>query len=191
MTEVERPSFEPFRDELTGLMNRAGLMLELNKMMLHTPGEFSLLMIDLDDLKRINDRFGHAAGDKYIIAASEIISKSVREERDEPDVVAARIHGDEFSVVPLGVSDPNTLEIVCQRIEDNLAVAGILASIGGRPHQPSESVEALLEAADAIMYQRKQQRKTARFEALPRHKQWAAKLGARLLKFAGMNPPRQ
>lgn len=84
-------------DELTGLKNRrafnAALEAEIKKAARYDR-QFSLLMLDADDLKPVNDRFGHGVGDKLIISIAQVIQESLR----ETDVLA-RYGGDEFVVI--------------------------------------------------------------------------------------------
>lgn len=69
-----------FEDELTGLGNRAAFNQELGRKIRRQPGEFTLLEIDLNDLKEENDQHGHAAGDHLIQRAGTIINSSIRAE---------------------------------------------------------------------------------------------------------------
>jgi diguanylate cyclase (GGDEF)-like protein len=84
-------------DELTGLKNRrafnSALEAEFKKAVRYNR-VFSVLMLDADDLKPVNDRFGHAAGDKLIVSIAQVVQESLR----ETDVLA-RYGGDEFVVI--------------------------------------------------------------------------------------------
>lgn len=85
------------RDSLTGLYNRRGFENEVSSLFRNsTPDKLRLAVasIDMDDLKTINDKFGHAAGDVAIKAMADCISSSLL-----PDEIAARMGGDEFEVV--------------------------------------------------------------------------------------------
>lgn len=203
MTSPESVTTDPFHDELTGLLNRAGLDHILHDLEAVMAGKFSLLVADLDGLKRVNDRLGHAAGNRLLICAGRIMAESVRtepndvehdhrtEQKRAPDTVAVRIHGDEFAIVLPGVSDTETLEIIRKRVEQNLLAVNIGVSIDGRPHKIGEPVASLLEDADLIMLGRKDARRLDRFNALPLRKKVAARIGDGLLRYAGINPPRQ
>jgi diguanylate cyclase (GGDEF)-like protein len=84
-------------DELTGLKNRRAFNVSLEaevKKAARYNRVFSVLMLDADNLKPVNDRLGHATGDKLIISIAKVIQKSVR----ETDIVA-RYGGDEFVVI--------------------------------------------------------------------------------------------
>lgn len=191
-------------DSMTGLINRRGLNIELGRLLEQTPGKFSLAAVDVDRLKEVNDNEGHAAGDRLINKAAAILSGSLRtkeadvhnEHRDNPNpeldiVTAARIGGDEFILLLPGVTDQETLDKIIDRIKENLLEVGISASIAGQPHKPGESGDDLIDAADKLMMARKEGSKKEAFESLPRRKRVAAKFGGKLLKYAGVNPPRQ
>lgn len=81
------------RDELTGLLNRRGAMEAIRKALSERERSYAALLIDIDDLKQINDTLGHLAGDAAIVNLAATIRTSVRE-RD----LAARLGGDEFLV---------------------------------------------------------------------------------------------
>ena len=79
-------------DSMTGLANRTAFNNDLNT--LETDTEYTLISMDLNNLKKINDSLGHQAGDRYIINAANIISKVFGK-----DGICYRIGGDEFSVI--------------------------------------------------------------------------------------------
>lgn len=182
--------FDPLDyDDKTGLLNERGLLKLLDQLYLDQPGGFSVLAVDLDRLKAVNDSLGHDAGDEYLFNAGTLLSTCVRTERQ--DVIAARIHGDEFVAVLPGVEDPETLEMIRQRIEQTMDSQEIPASVGGKPHVLGESIESLLSDSDKMMLAMKKERKQATFDALPRRKRVASLIGERLMRYAGVNPPRQ
>ena len=81
------------RDSLTGLLNRRGAIGVINKSLAQTVGSNATLLIDVDDLKKINDLRGHVAGDVVIACTAEVVRQSIRE-----GDTCARIGGDEFIV---------------------------------------------------------------------------------------------
>lgn len=153
---------QALRDDLTGLHNRRGLlhvMDALIKLGIRAERALSLVYIDLDHMKKINDSFGHAEGDQALVDAARILEANLR----ESDFIA-RIGGDEFCCVLSGSNE----------VQDGAAVARIEAAIrrhnatAGRPYELSFSVgvarfdpthpttiEELLRAADAAMYRDK------------------------------------
>ncbi|MCU0276317.1 MAG: GGDEF domain-containing protein [Acidobacteria bacterium] len=85
------------RDALTGLYNKRFIVNELEnycRIARRSERAFSVIMIDLDDFKRINDRYGHLAGDEYLAAVAGLFSRSLREQD-----IAGRIGGEEFLVI--------------------------------------------------------------------------------------------
>ena len=107
-------------DSLTGLFNRRALMDLLNK---HVGGKRAtdatgLMLVDLDDFKSANTKFGHPVGDCVLKAAAEALTRSAR----DYDMVA-RLGGDEFAIVARGV-DRKVMEKLAQRVIASIRVAG-------------------------------------------------------------------
>lgn len=143
-------------DELTGLPNRRGFlshgrpMVELS--MRHGEAA-SVLFLDLDGLKQVNDVHGHAAGDRLIATAAEVLRRS-----QGPRDLCARLGGDEFTVLLHGCSPAD----VPARIAwlEELAGVGVAASIGAaHPPRDASSLDALVDHADKAMLVLKQQRR--------------------------------
>ena len=155
-------------DDLTGLYNRRGfftLAEHLLKLAKRNSTPLCLMYIDADDLKQINDRFGHAAGDAALVAFAELLKTNYR----DCDVIA-RMGGDEFIVFPVGDSKC-CQEVIESRLTDALAklnASGMLAfpltvSFGISLFDPSApvSVEELITRADIAMYQHKKRKKSS------------------------------
>ena len=116
----------------------------------------ALLMIDLDDFKRVNDTYGHAAGDATIRAAATIIRRSVR-----PFDICTRFGGEEFAVV-MPDSSGSIAETVAERIrsrigewrsaDEALAALNITASIGFALGHRTTSSDEFLARADRALY---------------------------------------
>ncbi len=150
-------------DPLTGLKNRRALLRELRRVAafsLRYGSPASLLFFDLDDLKGINDRYGHAAGDVALKAVANRLSAHVR----ESDVVA-RIGGDEFAVILVQADDAAAQakgEALASLIASAPATSGtwrtpLRASWGARQIDPTADCEAELARADAAMFAMKRQ----------------------------------
>jgi diguanylate cyclase (GGDEF)-like protein/PAS domain S-box-containing protein len=149
-------------DELTGLMNRRAFFIhgekEISRAQRHqTP--LSLLMLDVDMFKSVNDRYGHAAGDRVLQHVSHKIVENLR----KMDMVA-RMGGEEFSVLlpNTGAEDAAKLaERVRQAIEGESCqlqdqIIDVTVSIGVASYgKDTSSLEALLRYADDSMYQAK------------------------------------
>lgn len=163
-------------DKMTGLLNREGLDERLDYLIDNYPGDFAVLMIDLDDVKRTNDIEGHDNGDELITQAAEAIGEVTRQddvdpgEDREPDTLAigreaARRGGDEF-ILPLpGVNTPEKMRIVEGRVAESLERRGVRASIGGAIHQRNMDKSLLLSLADRVMYKEKDNQKINRQSA--------------------------
>lgn len=115
------------RDALTGLLNRRGFehaVRQAAEQGKRYGWPFSLVVIDLDGFKEINDRWGHATGDATLQSVAEGIEEALR-----TGDTAARIGGDEFALVVAG-TDQEAIEALVERLRRRLAHAG--------PHGPIE-----------------------------------------------------
>lgn len=106
----EKIKYLSFHDSLTELYNRRYFENEMERLDSSRKIPISIIIIDLDGLKKINDNYGHKKGDLYIKEAGKIIDSATRKE----DIVA-RIGGDEFAVI-LPDTDPETAASFCQRL---------------------------------------------------------------------------
>ena len=166
-TSVERLEGLAYRDPLTGLRSRRyfeeRLQEELARQRRSTQAPLSILVIDLDGFKQVNDTQGHAAGDRVLCWVAELLTMQTR----FTDVVC-RLGGDEFVVLL-----PDTGEQGCATVVEHLeaAIAGLVQrgdapvqfSVGSATARRGELSHQLLGRADAAMYQEKQAR-TARRE---------------------------
>ena len=146
-------------DALTGLLNRRGwdrYVAQEEHRQQRFGGPASVVMLDLDRLKDVNDRLGHAAGDAHIHAAAVALKSVVR----DADVLA-RLGGDEFAVLAIG-ADERQVQVLVQRMRRALEQAGIEGSFGYAPYTVVAGFPGALAAADAAMYHVKKQRRSAR-----------------------------
>jgi diguanylate cyclase (GGDEF)-like protein len=152
-------------DELTGLYNRRGLLAmgeHQLKIARRTRRRLLVIYADLDNMKRINDRFGHMEGDAALIEAADVLREVFR----ESDIIA-RIGGDEFVILAVD-SDGAPAEALINRIHQRCILANlrrahpyVLAmSAGSTEFDPGEptSLEELISRADRVMYAQKQSR---------------------------------
>jgi diguanylate cyclase (GGDEF)-like protein len=124
----------------------------------------SVIYIDLDDFKAINDVFGHSKGDEALIDVGSVITKNIRETD-----IAARIGGDEFSIL-LPETDGVRAKIVTEKLQNRLDemfkekgwLIGASIGLADFP-EPPESVDRILDIADKRMLAIKQFRKGDRF----------------------------
>lgn len=144
-------------DPLTGLLNRRAFAERLHDEVSRATryrSPLSLLLLDLDGLKRINDRLGHHAGD----SALQSLARSLRAGCRSADL-AARWGGDEFVVLAPETRQAEALELA-ERIRAHVAASpsGVAVSIGVATADPVTAAAAFLEsAADAAVYQAKKQ----------------------------------
>jgi diguanylate cyclase (GGDEF)-like protein/PAS domain S-box-containing protein len=149
-------------DDLTGLYNRRGLSAlaqqELKKANRMGRGML-LLFADLDDLKHINDTFGHREGDLALIETADILKETFR----KPDIIA-RIGGDEFVVLATETSSVSA-DILTNRLTGQLNAHNLkenrpynlslsVGIVSYNPEQPC-SIDELLARADKMMYTQK------------------------------------
>ena len=150
-------------DGLTGIRNRRGWEARLvrERRTAGPPGPLAVLVLDLDDLKRVNDALGHAQGDALLLRCASVLRTTCR-----TSDVLARPGGDEFTVLArLGPAGTDELE---RRLRTALAAAGVAASVGAAVHAPGEDLHDTWRRADAAMYRDKRARKgTAVYPALP------------------------
>ena len=153
-------------DSLTGLFNRAFFFAAVEREIQRSSRSgrrFGLLMMDLDGLKEINDRFGHFQGDQVLRAVAQVIRTGVR--RID---TAARYGGDEF-VVLLPETEPTGAYVLAEKIRHGVAELGVAGadeeirtsmSIGAVSY-PDDGTTAddLLISADRAMYVSKRQGK--------------------------------
>lgn len=146
------------RDPLTPLLNRRAFTRELSRALafqMRYGGEAAIAYFDLDGLKRLNDAYGHAAGDAAIAVVAQTLVENVRESD-----VAARLGGDEFAVllVQAGVeaARAKAADIARRIAAEPLVFEGrsipISASVGVQALDADMSPAQLLAAADAAMY---------------------------------------
>jgi diguanylate cyclase (GGDEF)-like protein len=149
-------------DPLTGLLNRRRFRTELDQYVNFTArygGRGAVMVIDIDGLKEVNDRFGHQAGDTLIRRVAEILGERVR----ATDLVA-RLSGDEFAVLMPQSDTEGALQLgedlrgqVVEGLPLNSELRGATISLGitmfGGPD--GAGGESVLAAADQAMYQAK------------------------------------
>lgn len=150
------------RDELTGVFNRRSLIdfIGRQKSRAERFGTgFSVLMVDLDHFKRINDTYGHQAGDAVLVAFAQSAVVNLR----ETDVFG-RYGGEEFLAI-LDQTPAQNVPVVAERLcalarelkfDDLASGLRITVSIGGTDYRKSESWQKMVERADQALYRAKQ-----------------------------------
>ncbi len=143
-------------DVLTQLRNRAFYAEELNRLTRKGPWPLSVIAIDLNGLKVVNDEQGHAAGDSMLRRVGEVLAKAV----DAP-ACAARIGGDEFTVLLPGTDERGALalqeRIISMLDLNNQFYPGqhLSLAMGIASCQSGDAVEATINRADQAMYAEK------------------------------------
>ncbi|MBB2944145.1 diguanylate cyclase (GGDEF)-like protein/PAS domain S-box-containing protein [Actinoplanes lutulentus] len=149
----ERLTFQAGHDELTGLANRRAFTAAV----LGVPGDATVLLIDLNGFKQINDSYGHSTGDAVLRHVAGVLVECA-----EPGDLPARLGGDEFAVLIGGAGEDNA-----QRLRTALArpatIGGRILPVGasiGVATGPACDPDHLLNAADLRMYEDKQRSRT-------------------------------
>lgn len=149
------------RDALTGLGNRRAWRRALDHESLRGKrygGESSVVVLDLDGLKAVNDQHGHAAGDLHLQLAAEAMRSAAR----TVDVLC-RLGGDEFAVLAPATGADGAARLA-GRLRDGLSDAGVAVSVGTAT-SPDGDLDEVWRAADAAMYVDKRRRRAAAAEA--------------------------
>ena len=169
-TVFEQTQEDSLTDTLTGLPNTRFMFLHLSRELARADrlnAEVSLLVMDLDDFKEINDTFGHHIGDRALREVATVLRTGIR-----PYDICVRYAGDEFIVVLSGCGreEAEAKRQELQHAVDNVELEvtpdlriPLTISVGAAvfPHD-GNSYETLLAKADSRMYRDKSQRKAAR-----------------------------
>lgn len=144
-------------DPLTGLLNRRGLVHEIETALARPDSSFALYLIDLDRFKAVNDQLGHEAGDETLVRVSRRLREVLRD-----DDILARLGGDEFVVLAAGLSDRPTAMTIGDKMLDAIVepfelsdgrpiVIGATIGLALAPEEGGQA-DTLLRAADSAMY---------------------------------------
>jgi diguanylate cyclase len=163
LSKLERLNIEAATDYLTGLNNVRSFDKSFNELLRkakENDESISLLMIDIDYFKRVNDTYGHSAGDAVLKELSDIFLRSIR----DFDVIA-RVGGEEFGIILRDCTQNRTCEIA-EKIRRNVErnkfllpcgeVINITISIGGAVYPATiADINLLKEKADEKLYESK------------------------------------
>ena len=146
------------RDALVDLPNRRSFFASLERLIARVErygGPSAMLFVDLDGLKRINDKFGHTAGDQALLQVSQMLVSSVR----KSDFVA-RIGGDEFGILLERANERGAWEMALRIVETVVgsqfciesACLTLSVAVGVGVIQPGDTPQAVIDRADKEMY---------------------------------------
>lgn len=164
--ELDKARHSANTDGLTGVYNRKALddyllgLIDRNRV---TRQPFSLLMMDLDHFKQLNDTYGHTVGDRMLVAFAEKCRSSVRS-----DDFLARYGGEEFTLILPGASLRNAVKkakTICKTIANSRYAAddspkadavSVTVSIGVSVYRQGDTVQGIVERADRCLYKAKE-----------------------------------
>ncbi|MFB9239304.1 putative bifunctional diguanylate cyclase/phosphodiesterase [Plantactinospora siamensis] len=155
--QEEKLQYEVSHDALTGLANRA-LFRQRLAVALASPARTSVLLVDLDDFKTVNDLLGHGVGDRLLVSVAGLLRAEVG-----ADGLPVRVAGDEFAVLLTGAgAEPEELAgRLLRALNHPISEHRLLvqASIGIAAAAPGATVDSVLRDADVAMYTAKQRGK--------------------------------
>ncbi len=140
-----------YYDQMTGLQNRRAYAEKIHQYLENKPSDCCVIMADINGLKKMNDTYGHEAGDELIIGAAGCLRQSFHDEE-----TIYRIGGDEFCVIMNGTADSaeeclKELEKAGSRWKGKY-VNGISISWGLASDREFDDFDSMLKAADQRMY---------------------------------------
>nr|WP_238930484.1 GGDEF domain-containing protein [Vibrio sp. S9_S30] len=153
LKDRQKISHLAYHDSLTGLANRAALQNELIKLKRQNQAQFSVLLLDLDGFKLVNDTYGHDVGDHLL----KKISARLKETCGETDFIA-RLGGDEFAIIRHSQEEPQMLpESIIKTLSKPICVGSIDCKVGVSigvclDSEYQDSWVDILKAADIAMY---------------------------------------
>ncbi len=160
--ELEGLADMAFQDSLTGLCNRALFLRHLDRELLRsrrTGDSVAVVLADVNNLKRVNDTYGHAVGDGLLVEVARRLSVACR-----PADVPARLSGDEFAVLCPDLATGTDPSVIVRRLERLTSGAAMIAgypidisiaigcALASADDHPEEDAPGLLHRADTDMY---------------------------------------
>lgn len=143
---------QAYVDALTEIPNRRSFMTQADRQLRTTTSERYLAMIDIDNFKRVNDRFGHEVGDEVLKRVATHIKASMS------GFEYARLGGEEFAIFFQGLGQQDVeqrLAGLCQRVREDTAEHPVTVSIGLARVDQDDSLTTVLVRADQALYEAK------------------------------------
>lgn len=134
------------RDPLTGCLTRRKFYLDANK---YEHSLTAIISLDLNDLKVINDQFGHLEGDKALVTVTDIIRKCIYKNQ-----TLYRIGGDEFMILCYRMNEDSVKQLI-QDIQEDIHKTRYSCAIGYAMHNLQDKLDSTCQIADHAMYQNK------------------------------------
>jgi len=164
--ELERVKREASTDTLTGLLNRGAFEVSLREAFEDTHSDvarFSLVLLDIDHFKQVNDTYGHLIGDKVLRLIAVMLTRSVKGQD-----VAARYGGEEFAVLLPGTPLNGAWTVAetirrtveksrFKRTDTGEPIGTVTVSLGIAQHRLNESPDDLVRRCDQALYRAKRQ----------------------------------
>jgi diguanylate cyclase (GGDEF)-like protein len=159
LSELRRAERSAKTDALTGLGNRRWMHEMFDRELQRSQRDGApvcVMMVDIDEFKRFNDHYGHISGDRVLAAAAATLREYLR-----PTDLIARFGGDEFAILLPGTL-PDYAEQTANRIREQLIARSpsslpspVTISVGVAAVRPGDTVDDLIQRADAAMYRAK------------------------------------
>jgi diguanylate cyclase (GGDEF)-like protein len=144
---IEQQYRASLRDELTSLLNRRGALTAVTEALAVRASTYATILVDVDNLKGVNDNYGHVQGDELLVSVAEAIRESVR-----ASDICARFGGDEFLIFAAGC-DLDAATEIARRILDKVQ-SGVSIGIDVAPLGEAR-FEAMYRRADEALYKAK------------------------------------
>jgi diguanylate cyclase (GGDEF)-like protein len=148
--------YSAFHDSLTGIYNRQRLNLILSSK-LTRESSFAFLMLDIDNFKRVNDKYGHLVGDNILKELTQVIGKKVRQ-----NDVFARWGGEEFVVILDCIADITIAQNIAEHIREYIEIYSfpevekVTCSFGVTIYKEKDSLDDITKRADEALYAAKE-----------------------------------
>jgi diguanylate cyclase (GGDEF)-like protein len=163
--ETERIRYLATHDGMTGLFNKAFFEAEIRRLNFGRAYPISIIVIDANNLKRVNDQYGHPEGDKLIRNIGMLVNQTFRN-----DDIQARIGGDEFAII-LIATDLHSCSEILGRFREKIAkfngkndTLPVDVAIGFATTQEKENLNEVLKRADILMYEEKKSLKAEKLK---------------------------